>query len=71
MSSESTLSLRSFVSLVRGTTYKGELVGQPGPVLLGLASIQPDGGFGEAPSRPTVASPRPRSRWAPATSTFL
>ncbi|MDP1900071.1 MAG: restriction endonuclease subunit S [Rubrivivax sp.] len=33
------------MSLVRGTTYKGELVGQPGPVLLGLASIQPDGGF--------------------------
>jgi type I restriction enzyme, S subunit len=45
MSSESTQPLRSFVSLVRGTTYKGELVGQPGPVLLGLASIQPDGGF--------------------------
>ena len=37
--------LRTFVSLVRGTTYKGELVGHPGPVLLGLASIKPDGGF--------------------------
>lgn len=45
MSSEAQLSLRSFVSLVRGTTYKGDLVGRPGPVLLGLASIQPDGGF--------------------------
>ena len=63
MSSESTLSLRSFVSLVRGTTYKGELVGQPGPVLLGLASIQPDGGFrrgafktygGESPAKITL-----------------
>lgn len=63
MSSESTLSLRSFVSLVRGTTYKGELVGQCGPVLLGLASIQPDGGFrrgafktygGESPAKITL-----------------
>jgi len=63
MSSEATPSLRSFVSLVRGTTYKGELVGQPGPVLLGLASIQPDGGFrrgafktygGESPAKITL-----------------
>ena len=38
-------SLRDFVSLQRGTTYKGELVGAPGPALLGLASIQPNGGF--------------------------
>lgn len=29
----------------RGTTYKGALVGLPGPVLLGLASIEPNGGF--------------------------
>jgi type I restriction enzyme S subunit len=63
MSSESVLPLRSFVSLVRGTTYKGDLVGQPGPVLLGLASIQPDGGFrrgsfktygGESPAKITL-----------------
>lgn len=63
MTSESTRSLRSFVSLVRGTTYKGGLVGQPGPVLLGLASIQPDGGFrrgafktygGESPAKITL-----------------
>lgn len=33
------------VTLVRGTTYKGKLLGQPGPVLLGLASIQRHGGF--------------------------
>jgi type I restriction enzyme S subunit len=49
--------------LIRGTTYKGDLVGQPGPVLLGLASIQPDGGFrrgsfktygGESPRKITL-----------------
>jgi type I restriction enzyme, S subunit len=45
MSSEANMSLRDYVSLQRGTTYKGKLVGLPGPVLLGLASIQPNGGF--------------------------
>ena len=63
MSSDPSFPLRSFVSLVRGTTYKGGLVGQPGPVLLGLASIQPDGGFrrgsfktygGESPAKITL-----------------
>ena len=63
MTSEFTSPLSSFVSLVRGTTYKGALVGQPGPVLLGLASIQPDGGFrqgafktygGESPAKITL-----------------
>lgn len=34
-----------FVTLRRGTTYKGSLVGQPGPALLGLGSIVPGGGF--------------------------
>lgn len=34
-----------FVTLVRGTTYKGQLVGEPGPALLGLGSIEPGGGF--------------------------
>lgn len=33
------------MSLVRGNTYKSALLGLPGPVLLGLASIQRDGGF--------------------------
>jgi len=33
------------VTLVRGTTYKGALVGAPGPALLGLGSIVPGGGF--------------------------
>ena len=34
-----------YVTLVRGTTYKGALVGAPGPALLGLGSIEPGGGF--------------------------
>lgn len=34
-----------FVALKRGTTYKGPLVGKPGPALLGLGSIVPGGGF--------------------------
>lgn len=37
--------LGEVVSLVRGTTYKSALLGQAGPVLLGLASIQRNGGF--------------------------
>lgn len=31
------LMLGDVVTLQRGTTYKGDLLGQPGPVLLGLA----------------------------------
>jgi type I restriction enzyme S subunit len=34
-----------YVTLVRGTTYKGSLVGEAGPALLGLGSIEPGGGF--------------------------
>lgn len=46
MQSESSpLKLGGLVSLVRGTTYKSALLGLPGPVLLGLASIQREGGF--------------------------
>lgn len=45
MSSEAFLTLGDFVTLVRGTTYKGSLVGKPGPALLGLGSIEPGGGF--------------------------
>lgn len=37
--------LSNFVSLQRGTTYKSALLGQPGPLLLGLASIARNGGF--------------------------
>lgn len=36
-----------FVTLQRGITYKGNLVGKPGPALLGLGSIHPGGGFRE------------------------
>ena len=39
------LRLGDLVSLVRGTTYQSRLLDQPGPVLLGLASILPNGGF--------------------------
>lgn len=35
------------LSLVRGTTYSGQLVGLPGPALLGLGSIIEGGGFRE------------------------
>lgn len=37
--------LGDHLTLQRGTTYKSSLLGQPGPVLLGLASIQRNGGF--------------------------
>jgi len=37
--------LGELVELTRGTTYKSSLKGLPGPVLLGLASIQRNGGF--------------------------
>ena len=39
------LTLGDVVTLQRGTTYKSALLGQPGPVLLGLASIKRNGGF--------------------------
>ena len=34
-----------YFTLKRGTTYKSALLGQPGPVLLGLATIERNGGF--------------------------
>src|SRR2546428_3910963 len=34
-----------YVTLQRGTTYQGSLVGKSGPALLGLGSIEPGGGF--------------------------
>ena len=33
------------VALKRGTTYKSRLLGKPGPILLGLSTIQRNGGF--------------------------
>ena len=40
-------SLSDYITLRRGTTYKGRLLGLPGPLLLGLATIQRNGGFRE------------------------
>ena len=37
--------LGDYVALQRGNTYKSSLLGLPGPVLLGLASIARNGGF--------------------------
>jgi type I restriction enzyme, S subunit len=37
--------VEDYVTLQRGITYKGSLVGKPGPALLGLGSIHPGGGF--------------------------
>jgi type I restriction enzyme S subunit len=34
-----------YVKLQRGNTYSGKLVGEKGPALLGLGSIEPGGGF--------------------------
>jgi len=53
-----------YATLQRGTTYSGALVGEPGPALLGLGSIEPGGGFraghyksfgGECPPKLMVA----------------
>ena len=45
MSEWTSTRLGDLISITRGTTYKSMLLNQPGPVLLGLASIQRDGGF--------------------------
>jgi type I restriction enzyme S subunit len=37
--------LADYFTLQRGTTYKSRLLGRPGPILLGLATIQRNGGF--------------------------
>src|SRR5688500_5167443 len=37
--------LGDYFTIQRGTTYKSRLLGQPGPVLLGLATIERNGGF--------------------------
>ena len=42
---DSRSTLADYFTLQRGTTYKSRLLGQPGPVLLGLATIQRNGGF--------------------------
>ena len=38
-------SLRDYFTLQRGTTYQSSRLGEPGPVLLGLATIRRNGGF--------------------------
>lgn len=40
-----TVPIGELVDLVRGTTYKSALLGDHGPVLLGLGTIERDGGF--------------------------
>ena len=50
--------LGDLVELQRGNTYHSELLGQPGPVLLGLASIQRNGGF-RSDSRKTYGGESP------------
>ena len=45
MSADSGKLVGDFVTLQRGKTYSGRLVGEPGPALLGLGSIEPGGGF--------------------------
>lgn len=37
--------LRDLITIQRGTTYKSGLIGEPGPVILGLGTIQRHGGF--------------------------
>lgn len=60
MPSELGKTVGDYVTLQRGITYSGKLVGEPGPALLGLGSIAPGGGFridnyktfgGECPSK--------------------
>jgi len=45
MAASTRQTLGDYFTLQRGTTYKSRLLGQPGPVLLGLAAIQRNGGF--------------------------
>ena len=45
MAAEPWKSVGDYVTLQRGKTYSGKLVGAPGPALLGLGSIEPGGGF--------------------------
>ncbi|MCF8198272.1 MAG: restriction endonuclease subunit S [Sulfuritalea sp.] len=45
MSREQPTVLGDYFTLQRGTTYESKLLDQPGPVLLGLGTIQRNGGF--------------------------
>jgi hypothetical protein len=65
MADEVPTTVGDYVTLQRGITYSGQLVGEPGPALLGLGSIEPGGGFradkfrtfgGECPEKIMLAS---------------
>lgn len=65
MAGEGRRTIRDYFELSRGNTYKSALLGQPGPILLGLGSIQRNGGFrcdslqtygGDSPERLLVRS---------------
>ena len=45
MEIEEPKTLGDYFTLQRGTTYNSRLLGRPGPILLGLATIQRNGGF--------------------------
>lgn len=58
MAAKSTV--RDYVTLQRGLTYQGNLVGKPGPALLGLGSISPGGGFREGDYKTYGGECRPK-----------
>ena len=53
------------MTLQRGNTYKGALLGQPGPVLLGLGAIERDGGFKDTKLKTYGGSSDPRMLLSP------
>ena len=57
--------LGDLVALQRGNTYKGALLGLPGPVLLGLGSIERDGGFKGSKLKTYGGTSDPRMLLAP------
>lgn len=57
--------LGDYLALQRGTTYKSALLGQPGPVLLGLGSIGRNGGFRDDNLKTYGGSSDPRILLAP------
>ena len=57
--------LGDYVTLQRGNTYKGALLGQPGPVLLGLGAIERDGGFKDSKLKTYGGSSDPRMLLSP------
>ena len=62
--------LGDYFTLQRGTTYKSRLLGQPGPLLLGLATIQRNGGSAQIPFRHMAATLQTSFSFSPVNSTF-